>query len=105
MHRRCTICDSDRLDDIDRMLVESRTSFRRIASLCDVSEASVRRHAAAHLPDALAAAMDAERIDSEMLDELVSQHPGADVGETEANAAIAVRAGPLQPPPAQGLNA
>jgi len=44
------------------MLVEGRTSFRRIASLCDVSEASVRRHAAAHLPEALAASVDAERV-------------------------------------------
>ena len=62
MPRRCTICESDRLDEIDRMLVEGRTSFRRIASLCDVSEASVRRHAAKHLPEALAVAVDAERV-------------------------------------------
>ena len=61
MPRRCTICESERLGEIDRMLVEGRTSFRRIASLCDVSEASVRRHAAKHLPEALAAAVDAER--------------------------------------------
>ena len=62
MPRRCTICESERLNEIDRLLVEGRTSFRRIASLCDVSEASVRRHAAAHLPEALAAAVDAERV-------------------------------------------
>ena len=62
MPRRCTICDSERREEIDRVLVEGKTSFRRIASLCDVSEASVRRHAAAHLPEALAAAVDAERV-------------------------------------------
>jgi hypothetical protein len=62
MPRRCTICESDELDKVDRMLVEGRTSFRRIASLCDVSEASVRRHAAKHLPEALAVAVDAERV-------------------------------------------
>jgi len=62
MPRRCTICGSGRLDEIDRLLVEGRLSFRRIASQCDVSEASVRRHAAKHLPEALAAAVDAERV-------------------------------------------
>ena len=62
MPRRCTICESERLGEIDRMLVEGRTSFRRIASLCDVSEASVRRHAAKHLPEAMAAAADAKRV-------------------------------------------
>ena len=62
MPRRCTICESDRLNEIDRMLVEGKTSFRRIASISDVSEASVRRHAAKHLPEALAVAVDAERV-------------------------------------------
>ena len=62
MPRRCTICDSERREEIDRILVEGRTSFRRIASLCDVSEASVRRHAAKHLPEAMAAAVDAKRV-------------------------------------------
>lgn len=62
MPRRCTICESERLDEIDRMLVEGKKSFRRIASISDVSEASVRRHAANHLPEALAAAVDAERV-------------------------------------------
>ena len=62
MPRRCTICESDRLDEINRMLVEGRTSIRRLASLCDVSEASVRRHAARHLPEALAVATKADRV-------------------------------------------
>ena len=62
MPRRCTVCESEKYDEINRMLVEGRTAYRRIASLCDVSEASVRRHATAHLPEALAAAVDAERV-------------------------------------------
>jgi hypothetical protein len=61
MPRRCSICDSERTDEINRMLVEGKTAYRRIASLCDVSEASIRRHAAAHLPKVLAAAAGAER--------------------------------------------
>lgn len=62
MPRRCTICESEKYDEINRMLVEGRTAYRRIASLCDVSEAAVRRHAAKHLPEALASAIDAERV-------------------------------------------
>ena len=42
MPRRCTICESEGLDEINRLLVEGRISFRRIASLYDVSEASAR---------------------------------------------------------------
>ena len=44
------------------MLVEGRTSGRRVASIFDLSEASVRRHAAKHLPESLAAAVDAELV-------------------------------------------
>ena len=62
MPRRCTICASDRLDEIDRMLVEGRVSRRKIASKWGVSEASLRRHAARHLPEALAAAAEAARV-------------------------------------------
>ena len=62
MPRRCTICASDKLDEIDRMLVEGRKSRRKIASECGVSEASLRRHAGRHLPDALAVSAKAERV-------------------------------------------
>jgi hypothetical protein len=61
MPRRCSICDSVKVDEINWMLVEGRTAYRRIASLCDVSEAAVRRHAARHLPAVLAEAIEAER--------------------------------------------
>jgi len=61
MPRRCTVCESERLDEINRMLVEGRTSRRGLASIFDLSEAAIRRHAANHLPGALAAAVDAER--------------------------------------------
>jgi hypothetical protein len=59
MPRRCTICGSSHRDDIDRVLVEGRTPYRRIATQFRVSESSVRRHAAGHLPQALATAADA----------------------------------------------
>lgn len=56
MSRRCTVCDSERRDDIDRQLASSRTPIRRIASDRGLSEASVRRHFANHLPETLARA-------------------------------------------------
>jgi hypothetical protein len=52
MPRSCTICTHPKLDEIDKALADGVPN-RRIASQCDVSEASVRRHKAEHLARAL----------------------------------------------------
>ena len=55
MTRRCTICSHADRDLIDAALV-GRGPYRRIAALHALTEASVRRHAASHLPTTLALA-------------------------------------------------
>ena len=65
MPRSCSICTHPQRDAIDAALVAAQPN-RRIAAECGVNEASVRRHAAAHLPRSLikAAAVDeAVRVD------------------------------------------
>ena len=52
MARSCSICTHPERDAIDRALVAA-TPKRRIAAECGINKASVRRHAAAHLPGAL----------------------------------------------------
>ncbi len=65
MPRSCSICTHPRRDAIDAALVTAQPK-RRIAAECGVNEASVRRHAAAHLPRSLmkaAAVEEAVRVD------------------------------------------
>lgn len=57
MSRRCTVCDSERRDDIDRQLATSRTPLRRIATENQLSESALRRHHRHHLPATLARAV------------------------------------------------
>jgi len=61
MPRACTICTSAERDAIDRALVEGKPK-RRIAAECGVDEASVRRHAAKHLPGVLVKAHAAQEV-------------------------------------------
>jgi predicted transcriptional regulator len=65
MPRSCSICCHPQRDGIDAALVAARPK-RQIASECGVTEASVRRHAASHLPKSLikaATAREAVRVD------------------------------------------
>jgi hypothetical protein len=59
--RSCTICEHAKREDIDCALVGD-ASNRAVASLYDVSEASVRRHKANHLPAKLVMAAKAEEV-------------------------------------------
>ena len=61
MPRSCTVCEHPERDAIDRALVGG-ASNRSVASLYDVSEASVRRHKANHLPAKLVMAQAAEEV-------------------------------------------
>jgi hypothetical protein len=56
MPRVCTICSSASRAQVDRALVSSGASNRRIAAQHALAETSVRRHRAAHLPRVLALA-------------------------------------------------
>ncbi len=55
MTRRCTICGHPDRDLVDSALVGG-APYRRIAALHGLTEQSVRRHAAAHIPATLALA-------------------------------------------------
>jgi hypothetical protein len=59
--RSCTICEYPEREAIDRALVGD-ASNRSVASLYDVSEASVRRHKANHLPAKLVMAEKAAEV-------------------------------------------
>jgi hypothetical protein len=61
MPRECTVCVHPEKGDIDEALVGG-ASNRSLASLYDVSEASVRRHKANHLPAKLVMAQAAEEV-------------------------------------------
>lgn len=61
MPRTCTVCAHLQRSEIDRALTES-TPNRRIAAQYGVSEQSVRRHRADHLPGHVARAKEAERV-------------------------------------------
>lgn len=52
MPRKCTICDSEQREEIEKAIVRS-DSFRTIASRFDVSRAALQRHAQSHLPTAI----------------------------------------------------
>ena len=55
MPQTCTICTHSRREAIDLLIVAGEESNRRIATQFQVSEAALRRHAGAHLPDMLIA--------------------------------------------------
>src|SRR5687768_384044 len=61
MAKECKICTHPEREEIERKLI-SGMSNRRIATLCDASEASVRRHKANHLPAKLAEAEEAQEV-------------------------------------------
>jgi hypothetical protein len=61
MPRSCTVCEYHDREVIDRALVGD-ASNRSVASLYDVSEASVRRHKANHLPAKLVMAEKAAEV-------------------------------------------
>jgi hypothetical protein len=63
MPRVCTVCSHAEREAIDAALVAGEP-FRRIAARFTLSDASVRRHKADHLPAALAQAKAAEDADS-----------------------------------------
>ena len=75
MPRACTICTHPQRDEIDADFVRGQP-FRRIATHRDVTEQSVRRHGASHLPESLATAQEErERIRaSNLLNELHDLH-------------------------------
>jgi hypothetical protein len=70
MPRSCTVCTHPERERIDRELVGG-ASNHAVASLCDVSEAAVRRHKANHLPAELAKAYEAQEF--AQADELLKQ--------------------------------
>lgn len=53
MPRRCSICEHDERERIDRALVGRDASYRAIAGDYGLSESAVQRHASDHLPRAL----------------------------------------------------
>jgi len=73
MPRACTVCTHPSRERIDRELVSGAPN-RAVASLCDVSEAALRRHKANHLPASLAKAQDAGEVAE--ADDLLAQVRG-----------------------------
>jgi len=61
MPRTCTVCTHANRPEIDRLIVAGEPN-RRIAAQCGVSEASIRRHRATHLPAALSKSQDAKEL-------------------------------------------
>ena len=59
--RRCTVCHHERLEEINRALVEG-TALSEIAALFRVSDDALSRHKARHLPGALVKAQAAKEI-------------------------------------------
>ncbi len=70
MPRRCSICHHERLEEIDRALVEG-TAISEIAAKYRVSDDALSRHKANHLPDALVKAQRAK--ETMRADDLLSQ--------------------------------
>lgn len=70
MPRVCTVCASDQRADIDAALVSGAPN-RTIASQYHVTEQSIRRHKADHLPAALTKAQDAAEV--AQADDLLAQ--------------------------------
>lgn len=59
MPRTCTVCRHDQLDMIDAAIVAGESN-RMIANRFELSEASIQRHRAKHIPAQLAKAREAE---------------------------------------------
>jgi hypothetical protein len=70
MPRRCSICDNERLEEIDRALVDG-AAFSEIAAKYRVSDDALSRHRANHLPEALIRAKEAK--EAVRADDLLSQ--------------------------------
>jgi len=62
MPRRCTICDHEQLEEINRALVGRTDSYRKIADRFGVSDRALYRHAQSHLPETLAQAQEAAEV-------------------------------------------
>jgi hypothetical protein len=61
MSRKCTVCSDPQRELVDDAIVGG-VAYRRIAAHHDLAEASVRRHAAAHLPATLVRATEAAEV-------------------------------------------
>jgi hypothetical protein len=59
--RPCTICTHARRGEIEAALTAGVGSFRNLATQFGVGEAALRRHAQNHIPDAIAAAVEAQQ--------------------------------------------
>ena len=62
MARKCTICEHPQVDEINRRLIDGKEPNTRIAALFGVTESSLRRHKAEHLPAVLSKAKEAQEI-------------------------------------------
>ena len=61
MSRKCSVCTHAKRGEIDNALVRG-DSNRRIATQYRLTESSLRRHKAGHLPQSLAKAQEAEEV-------------------------------------------
>jgi len=62
MPRLCTICTHSKRDEIDQALVEGKQPLTSLATIFDVTEISLRRHKANHLPERLVKAEGAREV-------------------------------------------
>ena len=62
LSRVCTICRNGKCDAINALLISGTASIRRIAADNGVTESALRRHAAKHIPQALARAQEAAEV-------------------------------------------
>lgn len=63
MARRCSVCDHAQRAEIDRALVSEGASIRDVAGRFNLGRSAVARHKDAHIPAALADAVEQERLD------------------------------------------
>ncbi len=61
MARKCTVCEHEKVEEINRLLLEG-VSLRNIAKQYFVSAASLHRHKEGHLPAKLVKAQEAQEI-------------------------------------------
>lgn len=61
MARKCSVCDHENLEEINRLLVEG-ASLRDIAGQYSVSKSSLHRHKESHIPVALTQAQEAQEV-------------------------------------------
>jgi uncharacterized protein YqgV (UPF0045/DUF77 family) len=100
MARSCTACGHSQRATIDEALVAGASSNRRIATQFGLTEAGVRRHAAAHLPQALTLAQDAQEVSQadQLLEQVRQRLERADkhVGIAEGLCARAANTGDIR---------